>query len=329
MSAPRVPPPLRPEDTVIPGQVLSTHEVLQLGITYGRLALLVRKGLWRRIIPGFYTPTAPAGQSPEWSAMAIAGQRAFGSQAVVGLSSAARLHGEAMVSLLQPTLDQDLHLIMSALAPKRRQPTVLARDTRIRLHWRQLAEHEVTTLQGVRVTTPARTVRDLLPTLDRVRGVCLLDAALEAGWLSHEQLPDLRKSLAHTPGARHIPTVIAWARLGAQSPLETRMRLACQQAGLPPDQLQLPVIDRGRLLGYADMAWSRGAGTLIVECDGKKYHDVPEALYKDRFRHNNFQVAGYMMLRVTWSDALNPAQAIHTIRRALSSLSHPARPRPH
>jgi very-short-patch-repair endonuclease len=87
----------------------------------------------------------------------------------------------------------------------------------------------------------------------------------------------------------------------SESALETRVRLVLVFAGLTPEVLQLNVFDRdGRWIARVDMAWP--SKRLVVEADGREYHDRLEALHADRDKQNRIASAGWTVLRFTWFD---------------------------
>jgi hypothetical protein len=109
-------------------------------------------------------------------------------------------------------------------------------------------------------------------------------------------------------GHRGVDTTHPWWRLAdgrSESPLESAARLTCLDAGMPPDTLQLVVVDRvGRQLGRVDLAWRLPDGTwLLVEIDGAEIHSTPRAVYQDRSRQNALMSAGgARLLRFTAGD---------------------------
>ncbi|MCP2264924.1 hypothetical protein APR03_002267 [Promicromonospora thailandica] len=109
-------------------------------------------------------------------------------------------------------------------------------------------------------------------------------------------------------GHRHVETTHPWWQLAdgrSESPLESRARLACVDAGIPPDTLQLEAVDGdGVFLGRVDLAWHLPDGTwLLAEVDGAEVHDTPEAVFRDRRRQNALvAVGGSRLLRFTATD---------------------------
>ncbi len=306
-----------------PGEVFTSNDAESVGVDSRRIGRLVRHGIWLRIAPNHYTlwrtPEIPL-PLPTLLRGALS---AYPASPVVGLSSAVRLLHTGLADALPTTHHCGIHLIHPAGPSKAHQPPRLPGVEPVHLHWRALQPHEITTVNGFPVTTPVRTLRDLIPELDHTHAVCLLDAALHTGVITSQELADV-VGCARTAPARsrlRIRRAVAAARPGAQSVLETRLRLLCDQAGLSPDALQLEIPGTAGFSWHADMAWVRPLGTLIVECDGQRYHDTVEAVFKDRHRQNDLQLAGCRLLRITWQDVMRPSRTLAHIAQALRSLN--------
>ncbi len=104
---------------------------------------------------------------------------------------------------------------------------------------------EITVVDGLRVSTPERTAADLArwaPSL--TEAVVAVDALsftcrFPAGVIIDLVAPGAR-------GAGRVPQVVALSDGAAQSPMETRIRMAIVLAGLPPPVSQHPVVLGGR-----------------------------------------------------------------------------------
>ncbi|MDR7382419.1 hypothetical protein [Promicromonospora iranensis] len=119
---------------------------------------------------------------------------------------------------------------------------------------------------------------------------------------------DLARAHELARGHRDVEATHPWWQLAdgrAESPLESVARLACLDAGIPPDTLQLVVRDaNGTFLGRIDLAWRLPDGSwLLVEIDGAEVHRAPQAVYRDRNRQNSLVSAGgSRLLRFTAKD---------------------------
>jgi hypothetical protein len=125
---------------------------------------------------------------------------------------------------------------------------------------------ETTRVEGVLVTTPARTWRDLAGVLVPSALLAVTDQLLQ-GRSSREALA---AQLARRPGGRgaaRARTVLPLANPLAGSPMESVLRWLMHAAGLPEPVLQHVVTDAsGRFLGRVDFAWPDRR--VLVEFDG-------------------------------------------------------------
>jgi hypothetical protein len=217
----------------------------------------------------------------------------LGDEAVAVLGSAAQVHrlqGLPRTWLPQLTLPPGL---------ERRQ----RRGMELRV-WDLPPDHR-TVLDEIPTTIMTRTLADVCRLLPRMRAVCLVDSALDQRRIGIDDLPDIRDLMAGMRGCRTGRASLDLARLGSQSPGETRVRLILTDAGLPPDALQVPVHDdNGTVTGYGDMGYElRNGRWIIIEFDGRSVHDRPEALLADRHRQNAMQSrARAILLRFAWED---------------------------
>jgi very-short-patch-repair endonuclease len=143
---------------------------------------------------------------------------------------------------------------------------------------------------------------------------CLLDSALRLGW-EPSHYPLSRARLAH------LSSALALADGRSESALETILRLLLVRAHLAPEELQWMLFNsRGVLWARLDMAWP--SCRLVVEADGREYHEKPKALYRDRDRQNDVSKIGWTVLRYTWWDVQHrPQWIVAQVRATLARLS--------
>ncbi len=217
----------------------------------------------------------------------------LGDQAVAVLGSAARLHR--------------LQGLPASWVPQAALPPGLERRQRPGMELRvwDLPQEHVVHVADLPTTSVARTLADVCRLLPPVQAVCLVDSALDQRMIGVDDLPDIRASMAGLRGCRTGRASLDRAREGSQSPGETRVRLILEDAGLPPDSLQVPVrTETGSLAGYGDIGYELPDGSwLIVEFDGRSIHQLPDALLADRHRQNVMQArARAVLLRFAWED---------------------------
>jgi hypothetical protein len=235
-----------------------------------------------------------------------------GPPAVAVLGTAAELLG---LTGLRPEAAVHVSLPGAAARPRRMIEPGLS------LHQFVLRPDEVTNVDGLVATTPARTAADLLLRVDRYSAVCVLDSGLNRGLLAPADLPLIGAMLAGRRGAVKARPWLAEADGRAESPLETRIRLRCVDGEVPPDTLQHPVRDAdGHLIAVGDLAWL--PSRIIAEGDGVEAHDNPVAVFRDRKRQNDLVNEGYTPLRFTWPDTMSPPYIPEVVRRAQVAATH-------
>jgi very-short-patch-repair endonuclease len=187
--------------------------------------------------------------------------------------------------------------------------TVLGRGARSRpgllIHrTRFLDSRDVRRHNGIRVTTPARTLLDLADVLPD-KG--LRRAVRQAQALNLAQIPQIADVLTRANGRRGAKRLAA---LIADGPAPTASDL---------EDLVLDVIDNGRLarpqinrrLGriYPDLRWPEQK--LTVECDGATWHEGKLATEDDAERQAHLEADGERVLRVSWQQAFSrPEQTL-------------------
>ena len=231
---------------------------------------------------------------------------------------AAMVHvGEESVAVLgSASLVQGLAGLPKQWTPQVALPPGLERRQRagVELHTWDLPPHHVEQVADghgadLAATTVLRTLADVCRMLPEIYAVSLVDSALDRGKVRPEDFPDVLGLMARRRSCIRGRRALQLARVGAQSPGETRTRLILSAAGLPPDELQVPVhSDEGRLVGRGDLGYALpGGGWVIVEFDGRSVHELPEALLYDRRRQNAFQArADITMFRFAWEDTRHP-----------------------
>jgi hypothetical protein len=191
-------------------------------------------------------------------------------------------------------------------------------DRDVAVHQLVLGPADVTTVEGIPVTTVPRTLADVILRVGRFEAVGVLDSALNRKLLTEDEFATLPMLIHGRPGAMRARPWLGEVDGRARSPLETRTRLRCADGGVPPDQVGYLVRDEyGYVLAEADMAWL--AAKVIAEADGVGPHNLPDAVLTDRHRQNVLANAGWLVLRFTWADTLRPDPIPTVVRQALAS----------
>jgi hypothetical protein len=180
---------------------------------------------------------------------------------------------------------------------------------------------DITTIDGIPVTKPARTLLDLATVEPEDVVERCLDDALRRGLVS---LPFLDRWLQDSRRRRHRGTatlrrlVDARATVGVtESPLETEVLKLLRSAGLPIPMLQYVVRDGERFVGRVDFAYREER--VAIEADGFRHHHGRQEFDRDRARANELQALGWGVLRITSKHLEeDPGAVVEWVRRALS-----------
>lgn len=161
---------------------------------------------------------------------------------------------------------------------------------------------EVKVVANTPVTTAARTIFDLGRHLERDSAVARIDALLTQGRVTVEDVLPLIARYPYARGVRRLRTALALADAGAESPQETRIRLALNDAGMRPTGTQIQVVDsRGRIVAKVDMGWKDLK--VAVQYDGR-HHQTDRVTYvRDMKVNRDLELLGWIVIRVIAEDA--------------------------
>ncbi|NJC68699.1 DUF559 domain-containing protein [Planosporangium thailandense] len=221
--------------------------------------------------------------------------------AAIARTSAAYLHFADVLPLGQPPVDVAVPRSVSL------RPRPALRVERV-----NLPASDIEQLAGMPVTTVLRTAFDLARTPDLVSGVVAVDALLNTGHLSLPTLIRYAEERRHWPGGAQARRALRLAVPGAESPMETRLRLILVLAGLPEPLTQYPVpMANARLdLAYPELR-------LGIEYDGDHHRDRRQ-FQRDVARLNRLRLLGWTVLRFTADDVFrNPDRVATQVRAAL------------
>lgn len=166
------------------------------------------------------------------------------------------------------------------------------------------------TVGVLRVTPVADTLRFCARTRPLVEAVALADSALRLRLVTSRGLRAGRGSALHR--------TLRLADPRCESVLESALRVLLAEAGLPAPLTQYVIRGGGRFLARVDFCWP--APRLVVEADGRRWHDPADTRAVDRRRANACAAFGWRILRFTWSDVLHdPAYVVSSVRQALLS----------
>jgi len=225
-----------------------------------------------------------------------------GGRGVVAGQSAAALLGAKWVDPLAPA---------ELVAQNRRPPPLIV------VHSDTLLPDEVVEVDGVVLTTPARTAFDIGRRTSRLLAVQRLDALANA---TDIKVADVERVVAHHKGARgirYLRRILPLIDGGAESPQESRTRLVLVDAGLPAPETQIRVCNPfGDFIARLDMGYRE---LLVgIEYDGPQHWTDPAQRANDIDRDAELKAERWFIIRVS-SDLLRhrPATVVSRVEEAL------------
>lgn len=255
--------------------VITVEQALRTGLGRGALAHRVKVGAMQRLHTGVYL-IGPAPPTP--MARARAAALAVGADAVVSHLSAACLFG------LLPQHEGDVDITVAGRNPGRR-PGV--RRHRVK----SLPRHHVTNVNGITVTSIARTICDIAATESPRATEQAFQEALYREIVTDKALQAVLDREPRRRGTPVIRALISDPRL-TRSERERRILKLISDAQLPKPLTNVP------LNGYkADVFWPQY--NLIVEFDGWQGHGHRHAFEDNRKRDQIMLANGLSTLRVT------------------------------
>jgi very-short-patch-repair endonuclease len=164
----------------------------------------------------------------------------------------------------------------------------------------KLASGEITTVEGIRVTTADRTVVDIARMLPRMDALATVDAALRIGACTPESLAHQLEQQRRLRGIVAARQLVSFGNGLAESPMESRLRMRILDAALPMPALQWHVTDRFGGFSYRlDLAWPKWR--VGVEYDGAGHLERSQQRH-DIARRTWLAHAGWTMLWATDRD---------------------------
>jgi very-short-patch-repair endonuclease len=160
-------------------------------------------------------------------------------------------------------------------------------------HHLRLAGSDVARIEGIRVTSPARTLLDVAPILPSKQ---LRRAVREAQLVQRLDLGELADVLARFsrhPGARLLLPLVSESTGPTRSELEDAFLDFCRHFDLPRPEVNT------RVAGYEVDAFFPDH-RLAVELDGWWFHRTRDSFESDRDKDADLLLAGIETVRITW-----------------------------
>jgi hypothetical protein len=267
---------------------------------------LVDKALRRKQVIRLQRGIYKEGDEPDsweraWAACATVG----GCEPVASHRTAARVHGlevpaGGIEEVTIPRSERRLH------------------RAELRFHTTTLTPGDVVELDGLALTTVARTLVDLCRTEEQFRAVWAVERALALELVSADELDAALARCRGVPGITAARNRIASARPRSGSPLETAARLAIVDDGLEEPEVQLPIIRADQREAFVDLAYREHR--VGLEFDGRSEHGMERAVFEDRNRENQIVLRDLAILRFSWFDVFGRRREfLRTVRGAIGA----------
>lgn len=289
------------------GGLLTVAEAHGWGVPHPRIRRLMAAGLW---VPVFGSVLAVDGEAPT-TAWPLSWAAHLATGAVPSHDLAAALHGLPVPGPTAP--------VVHVTSPCR----VHARVAGVLEHRSWLADDEIVGLgpavARLPVTDPVRTVLDCMATLPLEAARTLAFAAVQRSLVTVGGLDAGLARFRGRPGVRLMRERVAELRSGAHSVGEWRLHEVLRLAGIGGWEANAPIVVEGRVVAVADVLFQQAR--LIVEFDGRRFHEGLDRRRYDRSRDRLLVGLGYTVLRFEWADVVQrPDQVAREIRAVLARL---------
>lgn len=177
----------------------------------------------------------------------------------------------------------------------------------------------LTVVDGVLVTSPARTVIDIARTASRVPAIAIGDSALHQELCTMEDLQNELDLITRMTGAERARLIVSELNGLAESVLESRSRIELVDRGVPMPELQVDLYDSwGRWIGRVDFYWREQK--TVGEADGESKYQGESGvavLRKEKGRSDALVEAGNRVIHGGWSDVDQADGLVARVRRLM------------
>ncbi|MEU2042508.1 type IV toxin-antitoxin system AbiEi family antitoxin domain-containing protein [Nocardia niwae] len=298
-----------------PPQLISRRQALASGLSDKALHRLCRTGQWQRLRAGHYlnAPGSALGPTGRHLLMTLATAESTSDSAITSHCSAAVLHGMTTWGI---PLDR-VHLTRNRINGGR-----LSR--RVVVHSAQVEPDEVTLVDDIRATTPARTVLDIARSEGFDQSVALGDSALRQGLTTTTELREHLRRARHRPGCRRAALVLDFLDGRSANAGASRSRILLHRAGFPVPQVQARVFsDDGICVGRVDFLLPELGviGVFDETIDGRAASRAPlppgKPVGAAKERDERLRALGWAVVRWTGDDLAAPARLVARLHAAV------------
>ena len=292
---------------------ISRAQVYAAGGTRNTVRRRVRAKGWISASPDVFRIR---GSVPTWRQSLMVAVLAWGPDAYVSHRAAGSLFG------LPGLTEQPAELTVPRDRRRRGAPGIV--------HEGDVDALDCTVVDGIPVTTIARTLVDIAAVCDRDLVEEIYDDARARRLVGVRQMRWQMGRMRGRPGVAVIRAVVA-ARDGRGMPanrFETRLHRLIVHAGLPEPVIQHSIYDQtGRFVARPDLAYPDLR--LAIEADGREPHERRTQFQRDRRRFNDLADLGWRIFFVTWQDLTDtPDEVVARLAAILRGAGTPGDWRP-
>lgn len=281
--------------------IVYRRDLIGLGATRGAIDRLVASGALRPLRTGAYLPRDSPTEAPwVYRTRVVASIRLGSPDRIVSHASAAALHGLPMIGAWPRTLHVS-------------DPSATGGSSSALVTRHRAGAHLPTTrVDGILVTTIARTAADLARTQPFATAVAVVDDALRRGIPKSVLLRELSDSAA-SYGMSRAQRAIDFGDARAASAGESLSRARVHELGFVVPELQVPFVDTRGVHREVDFFWTEER--KIGEFDGlHKYArddltggEPPAAVViREKLREDALRPPVASFDRWVWDDAISP-----------------------
>jgi hypothetical protein len=253
---------------------ITREQLLGLGAGADAIKYWVRLGRLHRVFQGVYAVGRPPITPLEKAAAAVL---ACGNRSALSHGSALTLYG------LWKRWDQPFEV--TVVGDRRPRGITVHRAV-------GLLRRDVRTEQGIRVTSPPRTLLDTAPRMPSSSLTRRVNEARRANLLTPADIGDVIDRFPYRRGATLLKPHADTAQNATRSGFEDDFLAFCDRYGLPTPRTNID------LHGFEVDAYFEEA-KLIVECDGWRFHNDRQAFEDDRERDATMLLHGVVTVRIT------------------------------
>jgi very-short-patch-repair endonuclease len=173
---------------------------------------------------------------------------------------------------------------------------------------------DVETISGIRLTSPTRTAFDCLRMLPHPEGIVAADALTHLRRCTSEQIVEYARAHRPVRNLRVAQRLAPWVEPATESPMESRLRMALIDGGLPRPVAQFELHAGTQFVARLDLAYP--GQRVAVEYDGAWHWRQRR---EDDLRRDRVRAIGWIVLVVGAAELYaDPAAVCARVRAALA-----------